>query len=114
MHQQAAEWRKNRKMVLQLVSISFVCIVFNVPDTINPLFQLTSSIQPIPTDIQQLILNYLGYGSCIFLPFACLSTIPHVKRKLKNVIDCRRWPGVVNNRRRAIIGTQTIVVASRR
>ncbi|CAF0762346.1 unnamed protein product [Adineta steineri] len=114
MHQQAEEWRKNRKMVLQLVSVSFVCIVFNVPDVIDPLFRLTSGLQPIPANIQELILDYLGYGSCIFLPFACLSTIPHVKEKLKNVIDYRRWPGVMNNRRRAIVGIQTITVASRR
>ncbi|CAF0784396.1 unnamed protein product [Adineta steineri] len=114
MHQQAEEWRKNRKMVLQLVSVSFVCIVFNVPDVIDPLFRLTSGLQPIPANIQELILDYLGYGSCIFLPFACLSTIPNVKEKLKNVIDCRRWPGFMNNRRRAIVGIQTITVASRR
>jgi hypothetical protein len=110
---QQADWRKNRKMVLQLVSVSFVTIAFNMPDVINPLFQLTSGYLPIPDDVQGQILDYLGFGSSIFLPFACLATIPKLKEKCQNALDYRRWLVFVNHRRHLVVGTVTNVVTTR-
>ncbi|CAF1598677.1 unnamed protein product [Adineta ricciae] len=88
---QGAHWRRNRKMILQLLSISFLSTAFNIPDVISPLYYLIFDVELIAENIQEFILAYVGYGTCIFLPITCLTTIPHVKEKLFNMIDYRRW-----------------------
>ena len=100
--QQGAQWRRNRKMILQLLSISFLSTAFNIPDVISPLYYSIFEVELIAENIQEFILAYVGYGTCIFLPLTCLTIIPHVKEKLFHIVDYRRWFGFERKQQRIL------------
>ena len=72
--------KKNRKMTIQLLSISSVFLIFWLPIAITGLIQQFFS----PTfliDIQFNIFFYLIYFIQLFLPFICLVFIIGIKKK---------------------------------
>ncbi|CAF2150614.1 unnamed protein product [Rotaria magnacalcarata] len=82
---QRTQWRKQRRMAIQLLSISSLNLIFNMPLNILALAHLCG----LPSDVGFEVEQYF-YFSCYFLvllfPFVCLYQYPNIHRKL----FCRR------------------------
>jgi len=83
------QWRKQRKMTIQLVSLSVLTVVFNIPLNIVSLARLCGLPEDFAVDAQQYF-----YFSCYFLvflfPYFCLISYPKLVLKVKWKILCRK------------------------
>ncbi|CAF4143519.1 unnamed protein product [Rotaria sp. Silwood2] len=78
---QGVQWRKHKKMIIQLLSISAVCIIFNVPWVLV----IFAHQYGLREDIAKVGLIYTGflYYFVIFLfPFVCCLSISEVRSKV--------------------------------
>ncbi|CAF1247497.1 unnamed protein product [Adineta steineri] len=88
LQQQQIQWRKHRKMILQLLSVSSLFFVLYLP----PVILAAAHQVGLPPDVGA---QYTLYGPLfsyyiIFLfPFTCLSTIPQLGTRIKNISRCR-------------------------
>lgn len=86
---QPPQWRKQRKMTIQLVSLSVLNIVFNIPLNLLSLAYLCG----LPDD-EAYQADLYFYFSCYFLiflfPFVCLISYPELILKVKGQILCRK------------------------
>ena len=89
------QWRKQRKMAIQLLSISILYLSFNFPWTfIDLCYEIGLSVGDVFK-----FRSYAYFFSCyiIFLfPFVCCGTLPELRKKLNRVLCCK------NNRRKII------------
>ena len=83
------EWRKYRKMIIQLVSVSVMYLIFSIPFSLNPIAQLAGKPSPFPNEVLVNVLTYWAYGNCIFLPFVIAISLPNLREKLKRLITIR-------------------------
>ena len=88
LHQQI-QWRKQRRMIIQLVAISALNIVINVPLNLVGLARFCG----LPKDYGVAAQLYF-YFSCYFLiflfPFVCLFSYPEIVRKIPLMRLCRK------------------------
>jgi hypothetical protein len=77
-------WQRNRKMVLQLSSVSILYIVVWIP---NILCYLISLLFPVPFAVELAadVLIYFPYISSLLCPFMCLVGLPEVLQSVKQV-----------------------------
>ena len=82
---QRVQWGKQRKMTIQLVSLSALNIVFNIPLNLMSLARLCGLPDDYGVDVQQYF-----YFSCYFLiflfPFVCLTSYSEFCMKVKQTI----------------------------
>lgn len=74
------QWRKHKKMIIQLLSISTVYIIFNVP-WVMVIFAYQNGL---PDDVAEFALTYAGflYYFVIFLfPFVCCLSLSELRSK---------------------------------
>lgn len=87
---QAFQWRKYRKLTIQSVSISAICILFNSPWVFTALaFQCGAPIEvvlPILT-----YSNFVYYNIPFCFPFVCCLTLAELRKKFKHLIFCNRY-----------------------
>ena len=88
--QQSIEWRRYRKMITQLLSISIVYLIFSLPFSINPIAQLAGRATPFPYDVYLNIFSYWAYGIAIFLPFFTAVSSPNILMKFRRLIQNQR------------------------
>jgi len=85
--QRANGWRKNRKMILQFIAISFIYIIFDGPVTIiNTMKRLGitySNTNFVP------FLSLMEYVPSILMSYAIVITLPKLKQKLRMLIFCQ-------------------------
>lgn len=92
---QPVQWRKLRRMTLQLLSLSSVFLIFGLPAT------LCFSILPFGThntDESFAALPYVAYFSFfpqLLLPFICFFTVPTLWPKLKRILHIQQRPRVI-------------------
>jgi hypothetical protein len=88
------QWRKQRKMTIQLLSITVLYQLFNFPWAF---VQLCSKINvPVDGDGKGYSVAYfLPYYLVGFFPFVCCGTLPDLRKKLKKLLFCQRPPRVV-------------------
>lgn len=86
--QQGINWRRHRKMVLQLWIISSLYIGFWSPVTIAQLIQMT--VMPSFMIDQLETMQFVVYFIPLFLPMICLSTLPELVKKITNIIATQR------------------------
>jgi hypothetical protein len=75
------QWRKYRKMVIQLLSISSLLILFNFPLAVLILAHLCG----LPSDVGVVFGQYayfFTYFIPLLLPFVCLTSLPELYHKL--------------------------------
>jgi hypothetical protein len=88
---QQIQWRKQRKMTIQLLSLSALNIVFNIPLNLVSLAHLCGLPEDYGVEAEQYF-----YFSCYFLtflfPFVCLFSYPKLVRKIEWKILCRKIP----------------------
>lgn len=86
---QQIQWHKHRRMTIQLLSISVLCIIFILPLNLLSLAYLCG----LPSDYGVQVSQYLYFASyfLIFLiPFFCLASTPELCRKIKQKFSCRQ------------------------
>jgi hypothetical protein len=83
------QWRKQRKMTIQLVSLSVLNVAFNIPLNLISLARLCGLPEDYGIDAQQYF-----YFSCYFLvflfPYVCLISYPELVSKVKRKILCKK------------------------
>ena len=90
LHQQN-QWRRRRKMTIQLLSIAALYSTFALPYS----FYYTLVLAGVSNDVLDLWYsntNYLTYFPILFLPFFCLTLSNESRRKLKHwirILRCR-------------------------
>ena len=86
---QAVSWRKHRKMMIQLISISCVYVVFNFPWTFL-VFAFQYGLSPDAANVPLLYAGYLYYYVIFVFPFACCGSLPELRTQFINIIFCCR------------------------
>jgi hypothetical protein len=106
---QGVNWRKHRKMIVQLLSISTIYVIFNSPWVLVAFaFQ-----HGLPQNIVLAAFSYTSFLNpyVIFLfPFICCLALPELRKKFKINILCRRRPRRVTQG--AFAGTREIVAGT--
>jgi hypothetical protein len=75
------EWRRQRKLIVHLVSMSSVYLCFDLPLSIVDLVHLCG--QPDWAQDALPAIFYLSYFPILLLPFVCLGSIPKLWNKVK-------------------------------
>ena len=83
------EWRKQRRMTIQLVSISALNVIFNVPLNLISLAHLVGLPEARGVEVEQ-YLYFFTYFVIFFFPFVCLSSYPKIYKRLSWKFLCRR------------------------
>ena len=86
---QGVQWRKHRKMVLQLILASFMNVTLIVPLNVFSLAYLFG----LPRDYGAEVVSYFyffAYYLSLVLPFIFLTSIPRISRKVKSIFQCGR------------------------
>ena len=84
---QPVQWRKHRKMTVQLLAISSIYVIFYFPYvSAVPLF-FYGGKQYYNT---KYILSFVAYFMILFLSFSCAFTLPDFHKRLRNLIKCGR------------------------
>jgi hypothetical protein len=81
---QAVNWRRHRKMVLQLWIVSSLYMAFWLPMTITQLIQIT--VMPSFMIDQLETILFVVYFIPLLLPIICLSTQPELVKKIVDLI----------------------------
>ena len=77
-------WRRNRKLVIQLASISIMYIVVWIPSVVCFIVPLIVP-SPLSSQLTTGILNYSQYMSVLLCPFMCLIGLPEIRHSLKQM-----------------------------
>ena len=88
-HQQAI-WQRNRKMVVQLTSVSIIYIITWIP---NILAFLIALIDPNSPSLQLGIdlFSYFPYIVCVLCPFMCLIGLPEAQEFITRIFVRRNF-----------------------
>ena len=86
---QSVQWRKHRKMTIQVLYISFLYLIFAFPMTLMNFLYLCSISRLFGADLMQYLL-VLNYTMILLSPFACLLALPHFQNTWKNKFHLRR------------------------
>jgi hypothetical protein len=89
LQQQGAQWRKYRKMVIQLLVISGLYAACQVPFDAVVFMQLFVTLPDSIAYVQIVYFYYLFWLLTQLLPFACIGCMPEVSSKVKNVLMLR-------------------------
>lgn len=89
---QPVTWQRHRKMTIQLVTISSLYILFNLPWTFL-VFGFQYGLPPETVEVPLLFAGYLYYYVTFLFPFICAGALPEIrKRFVANVCGWRRRP----------------------
>ena len=81
----AIHWRKNRKMIIQLLSIASLYLIFAFPMTLmNLLYQFGLSYDT-GVELYEYLL-FFNYVMLLFLPMICLLSLPELHNKIKRFL----------------------------
>jgi hypothetical protein len=85
---QVIEWRKQRKLAIQVILMSTLYLVFSLPLTIVYIVRLLGppdwAMEVVP------IFFLLSYFTIFFLPFVCLASLPQFWSTVENLCSRRR------------------------
>jgi hypothetical protein len=91
---QGIQWRKQRKMTIQLLSISFLYLVFNFPRTILLIVDLCGIVTNTLTSVLVYSAFFAIYTLFLY-PFVCCGSLPEIGTKLKKLFFCRKQQAIV-------------------
>jgi hypothetical protein len=91
---QPIQWRKQRKMTIQLLSISFLYLLLLFPFTLVD-FMLVCGFPPENiVDFRQYAL-YLHFFMTLFFPFICVLSLSELRSKFTNILHLHGQPRCV-------------------
>ena len=91
---QSINWRKQRRMIYQLLSITLIYLIFNIPCSLYYLAYQTGLATVVHPEISFYLAFFAFYLAFLF-PFACLGTLPNFRQKLRRLFCLRRQTGVI-------------------
>ncbi len=77
-------WRRNRKLVAQLASVSIMYIIIWIPNVVCFVVPLIVPC-PLASEVAVAYLNYLQYMSCLLCPFMSLIGLPEIRNSIKQM-----------------------------
>ncbi|CAF3223554.1 unnamed protein product [Rotaria sp. Silwood2] len=83
---QQVNWRKHRKMVIQLLSILLLFYIFYLPGVIVGILLNCG----VPYSYMENVISYgifFSYYINFLLPFVCAGTLPNLQKKIKNILQ---------------------------
>ncbi|CAF1201685.1 unnamed protein product [Adineta ricciae] len=86
---QAVQWRKIRRMTIQLLSISILNVIFILPLNLLALAHMCGLPEDYGAQIQQ-YLYFAGYLFIFLIPFVSLASLPDLCKEIQMKIQCRR------------------------
>lgn len=86
---QAIHWRRNRKMTIQLLSISILYLFFAFPIALMNLIYFCGLSENVGIELFEYIL-FFNYLMLLFLPFACVLSLPELLIQIKRILHLRR------------------------
>lgn len=92
---QPVQWRKHRKMTIQILSISFVYLLFYFPSICVNFMVFCGIANTINANVLD-ILAYLTYFMILFLPFVCMLTLPNLGSRVKYFWRLGRRPPTIH------------------
>jgi len=78
---QPIQWRRHRKMTIQLLSISYIYLIFNVPWT-SLVFAFQYGLSAEAAYVPLLYAGYLYYYVFFLFPLVCCGSLPEIRKKL--------------------------------
>lgn len=91
------QWRKQRKMAIQLTLFSSLNVAFNVPSSIIYIAQLCGAPPDFGVDALQ-YMYFFCYWVVFLFPFICLATMNGARTMFQRMLDFRRYITVFNAR----------------
>ncbi|CAF3216159.1 unnamed protein product [Rotaria socialis] len=92
---QEVNWRKQRKMTIQLLSITLLFYIFFLPAVITGI--LTSiGFSSIYMDEFVVYAQFFSFYINFLLPFVCAGTLPDLKLKIENALKFWTWHKRIN------------------
>jgi hypothetical protein len=82
------QWRKQRKMIIQLLSIAALYLVFNFPRTILLIVDLCGIVTNTLTSVLVHTAFFAIYTVFLY-PFFCCASLPEIGTKLRKLFCCR-------------------------
>ena len=82
---QTFQWRKYRKMIVQLLSVSILYLTFSLPIMIMWVARLCG----LPVNVgveEQLVTFFLTYWVMLLLPIVSLTSLPELKKKVRDLL----------------------------
>ena len=86
---QGIQWRKHRKMTIQLLSISILYLFFAFPITLMNLLYFCGISFNLTVEFYECLL-FLNYLMLLFLPFTCVLSLPELLTQIKRILHLRR------------------------
>jgi len=86
---QPIQWRKQRKMTVQLLGISFNYLIFYFPYTCYFFISLWGNTSNLSSDLVS-FLDFFSYFMMLGLPFACMLSLPDLAKRLERMLRCGR------------------------
>ena len=83
------QWRKQRKMMIQLLSLSSLNLTFNVPLNIIQIGHFCGLSQDVGADAAQYF-YFFSYFVIFIFPFICFASIGGVTKGFQKMVMCRR------------------------
>jgi len=77
-------WRRNRRMAVQLASVSIMYIVVWISSVVCFVIPLIVP-NPFALELATAVLNYVQYLSCLLCPFMCLIGLPEIRESIKKI-----------------------------
>ena len=85
---QPIQWRKYRKMIIQLLAISLLYLIFSFPNTLMILMYLCGLSYNTNGDVKKYA-EFFSYLIILFFPFACILSLPGLKNKIQKILPLR-------------------------
>lgn len=79
-------WRRHRKMVVQILSISSVYMILSFPVSMASIISIYGTY--IDFDIWEFTL-FLCYFTYLIFPFVCALSVPEIRSKIENILRLR-------------------------
>lgn len=88
---QPVQWKKHRKMTVQLLSISFLYLIFSFPFILVTLMYLSDLVYSAYGTLIPYA-EFFSYFIILFFPFVCALSLPNLSNKVKRVLFLGREP----------------------
>ena len=92
---QSIDWRKHRKMIVQLLSISIIYTIFNGP-WVMVIFTYQFGLPDHIAEIALVYTGFLYYYVTFLFPLVCCLSSPELRAKMKELLFCWRPAQQVN------------------
>jgi hypothetical protein len=95
--QRQIEWRKHRKMTIQLLSVTSLFFILYLPLVLLSVTQKAAGVPSYVGADYELYAQFFSNYVIFLFPFACIGTLPQLRTRIKNTFRycCPRQAGAV-------------------